>query len=131
MRSPWFATIAIAARWHHRKGEDENLSLFRFTTNRILMSYFVYILFSASANRFYIGQTCDLKERLKQHNSSFYLGASTKGITDWEIYWFLECDSRQQALQLESHIKKMRNRTYYSNLKKYPEISLKLLKKYG
>ncbi|PCH68043.1 MAG: excinuclease ABC subunit C, partial [Bacteroidetes bacterium] len=31
--------------------------------------YFVYILFSETINKFYIGHTSNLSERLKKHNS--------------------------------------------------------------
>ena len=50
------------------------------------MNYFVYILFSHKLNRYYIGQTIDLEERLKQHNSGFYDDASTKGSNDWNFF---------------------------------------------
>jgi len=44
---------------------------------------FTYILYSKSANRYYVGATSDLEERLKKHNSK------NKGFTqrasDWEL----------------------------------------------
>ena len=73
------------------------------------MFYSVYIIYSLSADRFYIGQTCNVTERVHQHNTSYYTDTSTTKITDWEIYWLLECQSRRQAIQIESHIKRMQD----------------------
>jgi putative endonuclease len=94
------------------------------------MPHFVYILYSPGKNRFYIGESVDPLERLNQHNRGFYFGASTKISTDWVLFWSLQCQSKSQALRIESHIKRMRNRQYYFNLAKYPEISESLLLKY-
>jgi putative endonuclease len=37
----------------------------------------------------------------------------------------------EQAHKIENHIKKMKSKKYIENLKKYPEISLRLLQKYS
>ena len=94
------------------------------------MNFFVYILFSKKLNRYYIGQTLDVEERLQQHNLGLYENASTKVANDWQLFWKLKCDSRKQAIQIESHIKRMRNQVYYMNLATYPEISERLLNQY-
>ena len=70
-------------------------------------------------------------QRLKQHNQGFYKSASSKIASDWIIFWKLKCATRKQALKIEAHIKKMRNRKYYNNLRRYPEISLKLINRYN
>ena len=94
------------------------------------MEVFVYILYSSSKDRFYIGSTKDLARRLEIHNSGGYKDSSTHYTSDWEIYYSLLCKSRSQAIQIEKHIKRMRNRVYFKNLKQYPEIGARLLKKY-
>jgi putative endonuclease len=47
------------------------------------MYFYVYILFSASKNKYYVGYTSNLEERLQRHNQK------SKGFTgqsqDWEI----------------------------------------------
>ena len=96
----------------------------------MVLKYSVYILFSNSLNRFYIGETADFVSRLKQHNSGFYDKAYTKKATDWEEYLLIKCDSKHQSLKVETHIKKMKSTAYIKNLKKYPEIILKLKEKY-
>ena len=94
------------------------------------MDYSVYILFSEKLNRYYIGQTVNVEVRLIQHNSGFYDKASTKVSNDWKLFWKLKCNSKRQAIQIESHIKRMRNKVYYQNLVTFPEISEKLLLKF-
>ena len=95
------------------------------------MSFYVYIIYSNTLKRYYIGQTVNVQERIKQHNNGYYDEASTKIANDWELFWKLECMSKKQAIQIESHIKRMRNKTYYNNLKRYPEISAKLMLRYA
>jgi len=95
------------------------------------MDFFVYILFSEKLNRYYIGQTVNVEERLMQHNSCFYENASTKVSNDWKLFWKLKCNSKRQAIQIESHIKRMRNKVYYQNLATFPEIAEKLLLNYN
>jgi putative endonuclease len=93
--------------------------------------FYVYILYSSSANKFYIGQTSDLDKRKTEHNNGIFTGSFTSQASDWEYYFIIECNNRQQALKIEQHIKRMRNRTYYKNLKDYPELSVKLLSLYN
>ncbi|MFT3752728.1 MAG: GIY-YIG nuclease family protein [Paludibacter sp.] len=92
--------------------------------------YIVYIIHSATNDSYYIGQTCDLTQRLSEHNSGLYKGAYTKQANDWEIFCTIDCESRQQAIRIENHIKRMKKRTYYNSLKQYPEIIEKLLNQY-
>ena len=82
-------------------------------------------------NRYYIGQTMDLSKRLEEHNSHHFKKASTKIAEDWEIFHFISCTSRSQAILIEKHIKRARKRKYLEDLKKYPEIGEKLLERYS
>ena len=90
----------------------------------------VYILYSQILDRYYVGETLDMEERIQQHNTGYYSDSYTKQSSDWCLYFKLECESRTQARKIESHIKKMKSRKYIQNLSKYPEISEKLLKTY-
>jgi putative endonuclease len=94
------------------------------------MSFFVYIIYSPSIDQFYIGQTVDLKERLIQHNSGYFKDSFTKNGAPWEIYFFLICSSKTQAILIEQHIKKMKSRKYYSSLAHYQELSERLLQRF-
>ena len=92
--------------------------------------FYVYILYSQSIDAFYVGQTIDINIRIVEHNSRFYEKTSTAKAKDWELYFSIECKTRNQAILIERHIKNMRNRKYYESLKNYPEISDKLKQKY-
>ena len=92
---------------------------------------FVYILYSNSLNKYYVGETVDIQERIKHHNSGFYDNAYTKQTKDWILFYSIECKSRVQARKIETHIKKMKSKTYIRNLLKYPEIMIKLKNKYN
>ena len=79
---------------------------------------------------FYVGQTIDLHKRVEEHNSKFYDNTYTSKTNDWNLYFSIECDSRKQAILIESHIKRMKSRKYYESLKTYPNISINLKNKY-
>ena len=89
----------------------------------------VYILFSEKLNKFYIGFTTNLEERLQFHQT-----AETRKFTynanDWIVFLAIECDSKSQGVGIEKHIKSMKSRAYIHNLKTYPEIIEKLKAKY-
>ena len=92
--------------------------------------HYVYIIYSPSKDSFYIGETMDIDNRIKEHNSDLHIHSFTRRANDWEIYYILECTSKIQAQKIEKHIKRMRNRKYFENIKKYPNISIKLLESY-
>lgn len=93
------------------------------------MSHWVYILNSEKLNRFYIGETADVAQRLGFHENSEARKFTAKA-KDWKLFHQFQCDSKQQALAIESHIKRMKSSVYIRNLKKYPEIVEKLQMKY-
>ncbi|HLW62067.1 MAG TPA: GIY-YIG nuclease family protein [Flavobacterium sp.] len=92
--------------------------------------HFVYIIYSQSADKYYIGETNDLLGRVNLHNSKQFQNAFTTFADDWELFWSLQCNNLSQARKIEKHIKSMKSRTYIENIKKYNEISVKLLEKY-
>ena len=90
----------------------------------------VYILYSESTDSYYIGETIDIENRLLEHNTHFFTGAFTKRADDWAVFLTIECKNRTQARKIESHIKRMKSKTYILNLKKYPEMTERLIAKY-
>ncbi|MCU4166779.1 GIY-YIG nuclease family protein, partial [Carboxylicivirga caseinilyticus] len=48
-----------------------------------MVKYHVYIIYSEKFDRFFIGQTQNLKLRIEQHNSGFFSNSSTKFTNDW------------------------------------------------
>ena len=90
----------------------------------------VYILYSKETERYYVGQTEDLIDRLDQHLNKLFIKSYTQNADDWTVFFAIECISRKQAVNIEAHIKRMKSRKYFEDLKKYPEISEKLKLKY-
>jgi putative endonuclease len=73
------------------------------------MPFKVYILFSERANQYYTGNTSQpIEDRLAQHNAGVFHNASTKRGIPWKVFLILECQSREQARQVEDHIKRMK-----------------------
>ena len=56
--------------------------------------FFVYIIYSVTLNKFYVGQTADLDKRLQQHNSNENLGAK-----DWKIRYSETLATRAEAMK--------------------------------
>ena len=91
-----------------------------------------YILYSESIDRYYVGSTTlPVEDRLVQHNEAYYDRKWTAHGVPWVLYLAIPCDAISQAIAIEKHIKQMKSRTYYQNLKKYPEMILKLKSKYS
>ncbi|MFC4393873.1 MULTISPECIES: GIY-YIG nuclease family protein [Flavobacterium] len=76
--------------------------------------FFVYILYSTTKEKFYIGQTNDIEDRLRRHNSGQSL--STKNGIPWKIIYTIQLDSRSEAVTLESKIKKRGAKRYLQDI---------------
>ncbi len=90
----------------------------------------VYILYSQKLDKYYTGFTTNLKKRMSFHLDENSTGKFTSRADDWKIYFTINCESKQQGLEIERHIKRMKSKVYIQNLRKHPEISEKLLTKY-
>ncbi len=75
------------------------------------MQFYVYIMYSAASNKFYIGHTENLEKRIKEH-----LGRKNLGASDWEIKYTEEFTTRGEAMQRELAIKKKKKRSYLEYL---------------
>jgi len=72
------------------------------------MSYHVYILFSRTADQYYVGHSHDLNERLFRHNNSG--SKATKKANDWKIVYSETFESKAAAFHREMEIKRKRIR---------------------
>ncbi len=70
----------------------------------------MYILFSQTKNKFYIGFTSNLEERLKRHNQKSK--GFTGSINDWEIVYHERFLTKDKATQREKQIKSWKSRNY-------------------
>ncbi|MBN1251377.1 MAG: GIY-YIG nuclease family protein [Bacteroidales bacterium] len=67
------------------------------------MDFFVYILYSISADKFYTGSTNNLEKRLLQHNSGY--SKYTKSGIPWDLVYFEEFNTIAEAFNRENEIK--------------------------
>ncbi len=93
-------------------------------------NYCVYIIYSEKIDKFYIGITTDIQNRLDKHNNGFYSNSFSSCAKDWQIFHTIDCKSKHQAYRVEKHIKNSKSRTYIDNLVLYPDIQFRLLEKY-
>ena len=68
------------------------------------MGFLVYILYSETADRYYVGQTNNIEKRLSTHNNGGKKYTS-KG-RPWVLVETYPCTDRSEAVQLERKIKK-------------------------
>ncbi|RLD58138.1 MAG: GIY-YIG nuclease family protein [Bacteroidetes bacterium] len=78
------------------------------------MKYFVYIIYSKNIDKFYIGFTKNISERIRKHNSNH------KGFTgktnDWVIVYNEEFKTKSEAYSREREIKSWKNRNKITEL---------------
>jgi putative endonuclease len=96
----------------------------------LVLTMVVYVLHSKKLDKYYIGETADLNQRLKRHNNGHLKNAFTAKTNDWHVVISIECSHRASARLIEQHIKQMKSRIYIENLIRYPEMIEKLLAKY-
>ena len=72
------------------------------------MTFIVYILFSKSKNKFYIGFTSNLDERLVRHNQKSK--GFTGNVNDWQIVYTEYYPTKELTLKRELQIKSWKSR---------------------
>ncbi len=75
--------------------------------------YFVYIIYSEKFNRYYVGLSANINQRLKSHN----LGKvkSTKAFIFWKLIHFEEFGTRIEARNREKYLKSAAGRRWRKN----------------
>ena len=76
--------------------------------------FYVYILYSSSADMYYVGSTNDIERRLSEHNR--IKGKFTDRGMPWRLVYKEVYPDRGQALSRELSIKKMKSRQYIEDL---------------
>jgi putative endonuclease len=80
----------------------------------MFMAVLVYILYSKVLDKFYVGHTHNLTDRLFRHNNSG--SKSTKNTSDWKVVHTEEFSDRSAAFTREMEIKKKKSRKYIEGL---------------
>ena len=77
--------------------------------------YVVYILFSDITNKYYVGSTKDIQNRLSHHNCG--ATPSTKaGAPNWKVVYIEHMKDKSDALKRELDIKNKKSRKYIEYL---------------
>lgn len=69
--------------------------------------YYLYILHSNDLNKFYIGSTQNIQERLQRHLSG--RSKYTSKAKDWVLQYSVEYQTRALALKREKQLKNWKN----------------------
>ena len=78
--------------------------------------HYLYIIYSSSFNKYYVGETSDFSERFIQHNNGFYKNSYTSKANDWVKILVIDFDNISQARKAEAFIKKMNSREFILRL---------------
>jgi putative endonuclease len=78
------------------------------------MPFFVYILYSLTKDKFYIGFTSNLEERIIRHNQKSK--GFTGQINDWEMMYSESFATKSEALAREKQIKSWKSRSKIQQL---------------
>ena len=77
--------------------------------------FHLYIIFSPTKNKYYVGHTGDdLVERIRKHNSNHK--GFTGGIGDWELKYSQEYVTKSEAVKREKEIKSWKSRKMIEKL---------------
>ncbi len=72
--------------------------------------YYVYIIYSTRLNRYYVGHSINLEDRLSQHNTG--MSKFTSKASDWQLKYFESFATRDEAFTREREIKGKKSRKY-------------------
>jgi putative endonuclease len=74
------------------------------------MEYFTYIIYSNTADKYYVGHSDNLNERLVDHQSG--ISPYTSRAKDWALKYSETFATRSEAIKREYEIKRKKSRKY-------------------
>ena len=75
--------------------------------------FYIYILYSVKADKYYVGYTPDVQKRLLEHNSQPNLTKFTAKYIPWQIkLYFPVSNVRGEAIRVEKFIKTQKNKLF-------------------
>ena len=74
----------------------------------------VYILYSRSLDKYYVGQTKNIEQRIERHNQGKV--SSTKRGVPWEVVYDIVLKDRSEAVFLEKKIKGRGEKRYLEDI---------------
>ena len=109
--------------------QNPNRNIRVFCLTSFLKMHYLYILYSKSTTKYYVGETHNIEERLIKHNQHTYSGSFTKIANDWDLILLFNCSNKEEAVFLERFIKKMKSRIFIEKIIKNPSILEDILSK--
>lgn len=67
------------------------------------MAFYVYILYSTKADKYYIGQTDNLTDRVERHNAGYE--TFTSKYRPWVLLWHAQKPADQRQLSWNASLK--------------------------
>jgi len=79
--------------------------------------FYVYILYSHSVDKYYVGHTADVEKRLWEHNNPIGKSKYTAKFFPWEmVLHFPVSPARADAMKIEKFIKSQKSKIYILKL---------------
>ena len=76
--------------------------------------FYTYIIYSKCLDKFYVGSTQNIENRISRHNNSST--KSTKAGKPWVLVYQESFNTRAEAVRRELEIKSQKSRKYIENL---------------
>ena len=76
--------------------------------------FYIYIIYSKDVDKYYVGQTDNIEERLVSHRSG--ISKYTSIANDWILVHAESFETRNEAIRRENEIKKKKSRKYIDRL---------------
>ena len=74
--------------------------------------FFIYILYSDLADKYYVGYTSDPDRRLKDHNEQEYFDTYTSKHRPWKLKAVFSCGENEgEAIKIERFIKRQHSKS--------------------
>ena len=78
--------------------------------------HFIYIIYTAAFDKYYVGESIDPVERVSQHNEGFYKSSSTSYTKDRKLKLILSVLKKEDAVKIERYIKSMKSKAFIIKL---------------
>jgi len=72
--------------------------------------FYIYIIYSEKIDKYYVGQTENVEQRLFSH--SIGISTYTSISDDWKLVYTESFETRNEAIRRENEIKKKKSRKY-------------------
>ena len=90
--------------------------------------HFLYIIYSPTFNKYYVGESQNPEQRLVLHNNHYFKKGFTKATNDWEFKLLFECADQVSARLLERFVKRMKSRVFIEKVIENKDILYEILK---